>query len=490
MTGYPSRRLAAFSLAVLCLALPVSAQWSDDPSTNLVLSDRSGEQVQPKVVATPDGGAYVSWFDNSDGGYDVYLQRVDAAGVEQWAHNGILIADRGYSSTQDYGLAIDSAGNALLTYRDDQSAFERISANKVSPAGEPLWGPNGVQLTDIPDFIAAPAIAGTSDGGAVVAWTQDVNSVAQKLDASGTAQWGAGVVMAPGGSSLSVSDVQAADGGAAIVSMVHSGGGGGPRHIWSQKLASADGAPLWGASPLPIFDLAGGSLQFGNFPEFVADGSGGAIFAWYTSSPSLQCWVQRVSSAGVELFAHNGVETSTNGARLRTSPAASFGPATQETFIFWVESNGAQSQFGVYGQKLNAAGVRQWTDDGKELVALGSSQMSFIQNAAADDGALVSWIDSLTFGNDPIRGTRVDSDGDFVWTPSLRDLATDATSSSRLDGTLSASGFGIYAWSDGATGSADILAQNLNLDGSLGPNSIFADGFESGDTSAWSSVVP
>jgi hypothetical protein len=347
-----------------------------------------------------------------------------------------------------------------------------------------------VQLTDVPDFVAAPKIAGTTDGNVVVAWTQDVNTVAQKLDTSGSPLWGAGVTLTPSGSSLSASALHAADSGAAIVSMVHSVSGGGPRHIWAQKLASADGAPLWGAAPLAVYDAAGGSLQFGNFPDFVADGSGGAVFSWYTSSPSLQCRAQRVDSTGSELFAHNGVETSTNGARLRVSPAVSFAAADAETFVFWVESNSTQSQFGIYGQKLDSAGARQWSDEGKELVPLGTSQMSFVQNSVLADGALVAWIDSLAFGNDPIRGTRVDGDGNPVWSPPLTDLATSSTSSSRLAGTLGAFGFGIYAWSDGGTGSGDILAQNLNADGSLGPNSIFTDGFESGDTSAWSAVVP
>ena len=473
-------------VAVLCLASPASAQWSSDPGANLVLSDRSGEQVQPKVVATDDGGAYVSWFDNSGGGYDVYLQRLDVGGFEQWAHNGILVADRGFSSTQDYGLAVDTAGNALLTYRDDQGAFTQITAAKVSPAGALLWD---VQLTSVPDFVAAPKVAGTTDGHVVVAWTQDVNVVVQKLDSAGVAQWGAGVTIPPSGSFLSASDLRASDSGTAIVSMVHSVGPGGPRHIWAQKLASANGAPLWGANPLPVYDDPGGSLQFGNFPEFEADGSGGAVFSWYTSSPDLQCRAQRVSSAGVELFAHNGVETSTNATRRRVSPAVSFNAATEETFVFWVETNAGQSQFGVYGQKLDAVGSRQWTDDGKVLVPLGASQMSFIQNAVLGDGALVSWIDSINFGNDPIRGARVDAAGDFVWTPPLTDLATGATGSSRLASALSSAGFGVYVWSDGETGSADILAQNLNPDGSLGVPLIFADGFESGDATAWSSVV-
>ena len=56
------------------------AQWSEDPSQNLAVADRSGEQTQVKIHPTADGGAYVSWFDNSTGGYDVYLQRLDAGG--------------------------------------------------------------------------------------------------------------------------------------------------------------------------------------------------------------------------------------------------------------------------------------------------------------------------------------------------------------------------------------------------------------------------
>ena len=38
---------------------------------------------------------------------------------------------------------------------------------------------------------------------------------------------------------------------------------------------------------MKVFD--GGSLQFGEFPYFLSDGNGGAVFAWYSSSPSLQC---------------------------------------------------------------------------------------------------------------------------------------------------------------------------------------------------------
>lgn len=69
-------------------------------------------------------------------------------------------------------------------------------------------------------------------------------------------------------------------------------------------------------------------------------------------------------------------------------------------------------------------------------------------------------------------------------------VATAATDTSRLAAASSTAGFAIFAWSDGASGASDILAQNLNSDGTLGGVAIFLDGFESGDLSGWSSSVP
>jgi hypothetical protein len=133
-----------FALAVALVAAPARGQWSTDPASNLVIADRSGEQVQPRIVATPDGGFYISWFDNSAGGYDVYLQRLDISGTEQWAHNGVLVADRSFSSNQSYGLGVDTAGNALLAFRDDRGGGIEVTVTKVTPAGAMPWGAAGV----------------------------------------------------------------------------------------------------------------------------------------------------------------------------------------------------------------------------------------------------------------------------------------------------------------------------------------------------------
>ena len=171
--GHSDSRLVVSAAAFAMLfAVDVHAQWSSDPANNLVIADRSNEQVQPKLVATGDGGLYVSWFDNSAGGYDVYLQRLDAGGNEQWVHNGVLVADRDFSSTQDYGLDIDGDGNALLAFGyNDGGGVMQVVAQKVAPDGTLLWGDPGVFVSADADGANAPHITATGDGNIAVGWS-------------------------------------------------------------------------------------------------------------------------------------------------------------------------------------------------------------------------------------------------------------------------------------------------------------------------------
>jgi len=455
------------SLVLVLLSGLTSAQWSADAAANQFLSDQDGEQTQAKIVATGDGGFYVSWFDSDPGGspafgYDVYLQRLDERGEPQWAEDGVVIADRGFSSTTDYDLELASDGSALLTFRDDRFAGTQITATKVDTAGAQTWGATGVQLTNTGAFVASPKIARTSTGGAIVAWVQDSTTHVQGLDASGATVWGP-TVLAPPAGAVSPSDMHGSEGGGAILLLaVDTGGFGAPRNLYAQKFNEL-GAPQWGAGPVAIFDS--GSLQFGNFPTFVTDGAGGAVIGWYSSSPSLECFVQRVDSSGTELFAHNGVAASTNAAQLRVSPSVAFDATTGETYLFYSELNGAQSMSGVSGQKFDAAGARQWTNSGLTLQALSSNNTSFVASVATGSGAAVGWIDSVGFGQDQIVGARVSSAGALVG--GLKTLSSPASGKGRQVAARG-SDYTAFVWRDEREGTPDILAQNLWDNGQLG----------------------
>jgi hypothetical protein len=75
------------------------AQWSTNPAINLTVCDTTGEQALAKIGSTSDGGSYVSWFDNRNGSYAVYLQRLDPLGNKMWAPNGLLVSNNLQSSS-------------------------------------------------------------------------------------------------------------------------------------------------------------------------------------------------------------------------------------------------------------------------------------------------------------------------------------------------------------------------------------------------------
>ncbi len=452
------------------------AQWSSDPSKNLPLADNANgsDQVQPKVKPLPGKGWYVSWFDaNPDDpppvGYDVFFQRLNAAGLEQFKHDGSRVAKLSNSSTEDYGLDIDTSSNALLAFLDTrEGSNQQVTASKMSRTGKPLWGFKGVQVTNDQSFHAAPKIAGTSDGNVVVGWTSDSNVVLQKLDANGNPQWGAGIVFSESGSNYSLSDLHATDNGSVIVSWVRNQGFGSNSQLRANKISAA-GKLLWGSANVTIFDQ--GSLQFGNFPYFVPDGNGGAVFDWYTSSPALQVFAQHIRADGSEAFPHNGTPVSTNTANVRVSPAASYRASTDETFVFWTEEDSNQVFNGVSAQKLDGTGTRRWGPTGKVLVPLGNDQQIFVESVQIGTGALVFWVDQVGFGSATIQATRVDKTGKVIC--AQFPVSSIPSDKARLAADRTSDGLAAVAFEDDRLGNNGIYIQNVNNDCSLGQRSKF-----------------
>lgn len=442
------------------------AQWSNDAMLNLPVADAGGDQVQPKVIARPGGGYYLSWFDNRTAGYDVYLQLLDEAGVEQWAHNGVLVADRSFTSTQDYGLGVDTAGNALLAFRDDRFTGTQITAAKIDSSGALVWGTDGVQLTDTTAFVAAPEIVGTTDGESVVAWTHDSEVRLQRLDTSGATVWGSVATIADAlNRAFALADLQSSDGGSVIASAVFQPSGFmGPKHLYAQKFSSL-GANQWGATPLAVFD--GGSLQFGNFPDFVTDAAGGAAFAWYDTASGLKCFSQHVDSAGTESFPHNGAGV-TSTTREQVDPDVAYDPASSSTYVFWRERlPGAVPQYAMYAQRLDAIGAKQWGADGIAVQALTTTEVGSARLTLDGSDVMTFWIRSASAVAQTIVASKLSAAGSALWTPTQLEVATAASGKSRLFAEMGPNQ-AVLSWQDDRAGHDDVFVQNVNIDGTLG----------------------
>ena len=461
-------RCCIILVAGIALSSTAWAQWPSDPMLNLALADRLNDQVQPKLLPLSNGSWYLSWFDNNaDGhppfGYDVYVQALDAGGVQLAPHNGIRVADLGLSSTEDYGLSVDTAGNGLVAFLDDREGDnEQVTAAKISPKGMMVWGKLGVQLTNDENSNNSPRIAGTTDGDVVVAWSSNSNLVLQKLDPNGAPLWGSGVVLSDPKASYFVADLHATENGSVIVSWVRSAGFGSPQTLLATKISST-GAPAW-AAPANVFD--GGSLQFGEFPYFIPDGSGGAVFSWYSNSPTLQVYAQHILANGTEGFPHNGSVGSHNLNNVRVSPSVAYRQSTGETFLFWTEEDANQVLNGVSGQKFDSSGAQKWGSNGLTIVPLGSDQQLFVQTVQTGTGAQVFWVDEPNFDQDTMNAVRLDGSGNVTCSPFS--VSSVVSGKSRPAAAIGPSGLSAVVWQDDRTGDENIYLQNVNNNCSLG----------------------
>ncbi|MFK7759649.1 MAG: GC-type dockerin domain-anchored protein [Phycisphaerales bacterium] len=469
-------QLCTSTITILAALSPLSnAQWSDDSTMHQIVADGPGEQVQPKIVATTDGGCYISWF-SSDSGYDVRIQRLDSQGNPLWASSGVLVADRNFSSTQEYGLAIDTSDHAVLVFRDDRFGGTRITAQRIAPDGSTPWGPDGFQFGNGTDFVASPDIASTDDGSSVIGWINESETRLAKISDAGMTMWTT-TIADPGGESINLASMHRSDENTIIMSWVQFGTFFGPKNLYAQKISS-DGTEAW-PSRVAVFD--GGSLQFGNFPEFTPDTSGGAVFSWYDTAGPLNVFAQRLASDGSEMFPHNGVVVST-APRDRVAPEAAYDPATDSALIGWVELANNQGSSGIYAQRLDSTGARQWTDSGVELSPINSNSSGTVNVQMLEGNLVTMWIQnngSLT--SDQIQASALDPAGLPVWSAGTVNIASNFAQRSRLRSAVSTEGFIIAGWQIGDFGVADIETHNLNADGSLGTSSCAADLTGEGD---------
>ncbi len=470
-------RPSALALAAALVTTALPAQWSEDPYENQAVVTRPGDQAIPKAAATPDGGSWVAWFDNASGNYDVYLQRYDSKGHAVFPVGGMLVSGHAQSSSLvNWDLIADAAGAAVLAFTDTRAGGDLdVYLYKIGADGSFLWGANGVAASANADFEADPRLALASDGDVVVVWSFLGSPAAvrmQRYDAAGTALLAAGglTVASEAGRSPGFAEIAPSASGDVIVSWVRDiNFFTSVKHLRAQRFDAA-GAPQWPA-PVEVFDAH--NLPIAYAPQLLADGAGGAVLCWHASNPATNLfdgYVQRLSSAGAELYGHNGVPISSTGGRNHLSPTAAYVAATGDTVVYWNEKDSSQNLSGLYAQKIDAAGVRQWGSGGIELMSVSTSPVYPPSAVPVGDGAMafVTWAPTSTWGQDQLLAFRLDASGASPW-GGARDLCTRQSNKSvRHAVAQNASGEAVVYWEDERNGSDDVYGQNITADGERG----------------------
>jgi hypothetical protein len=480
-----SRRLSAAALlAALALAVPAHAQWSSNPATNLGIAVQPGDQAVPKIAANGDGSTWMAWFDNRAGSYAVYAQRLDAQGNATFAPGGLLVSANPQStSLVGWDISEDGAGGCVLVFTDTRSGPDLdVYAYRIDATGSFLWGPNGVTLSNNADGESNPEVALLSDGSFAFTWgrqpTPGPGAIhVQRLDPLGNPLFAADglQIVGAGTEKPGFSSIVAADNGGWIVGWVRDiSTFASPRHLYAQKFDAA-GNQLWnGGSPLIVYDF--NSLSIGYQFQVLSDEFGGAVFGWHrsTTAGNFDVLIQHLDYNGVEYYAHNGLNVCTTAATIELDPALAFIPSTGDTYVVFDKRNTGQSMWSLSVQRVQQAGQLPWGGDGIDLMPLDATQKSILRCLPFGDGALAFcfWQPSAASQNMDVVGFRLDRNGASLWSPAPLLVSTAPSTKLRVAACVDGSGIARLIWGDNRNaGGADMYAQNVNCEGTLGNTS-------------------
>jgi len=149
-------------------------------------------QDDPGIVTDGTGGAIIVWADYRNGDLDIFGQRVDRWGSDQWTSNGVPLCDEA-TNQNDCRVVTDGQRGILLVWTDARASSEDVYAQSVDCYGDRLWAADGVTVCTASGIQAYAEVVADGAGGVVVAWQDqrlgDGDIYAQRLDSSGSAVW-------------------------------------------------------------------------------------------------------------------------------------------------------------------------------------------------------------------------------------------------------------------------------------------------------------
>ena len=210
--------------------------------------------------------------------------------------------------------------------------------------------------------------------------------------------------------------------------------------------------------------IGGAGDQFGQL--CVSDGAGGAIYVWEDySTGDINLFAQRVSATGAVLWAPGGVPVCTQAGTQSYETACSDGSGG--IIIAWSDYRSLAGDADIYAQRINAAGVVQWTVNGVPLSVQPNDQV--YENICSDGagGAIVMWEDHRNSLRADIYGQRVNAAGTPQWLANGRQLAVSAAFFSLTDVHPVADGAGgaIFGYIDPGGSSGQVIGGRVNAAG-------------------------
>lgn len=454
----------------------VTAQWSNSSTTNnlIALAATSDYKNGQQVISDGAGGAIIVWYDDRNGLFnaDIFAQRINAAGVIQWATNGVAVSTVSASDQYLPNVVSDGAGGAIISWQDFRNGQNNpdIYAQRINASGVVQWTTNGVAICNAANEQFSASIVSDGAGGAILSWQDsrtplNTDIYAQRIDAAGAVQWTAdGVAISAASGTQSVPNIVADGAGGAIIAW-QDYRNGNVSDIYAQRINSG-GSVQWAADGIVVSSETGEQ----QFPSIVSDNNNGAIITWQDFRSGIaDIYAQRLDGLGTVQWPPSGVSICTATSYQYNPVIASDG--ANGAIITWYDvRNGNQD---IFAQRINAAGSIQWPVNGVAVSTTPETQTVPAIISDGSGGAIITWQDQRNgSGNNDVFAQKINASGAIQWANNGTAIG-NSNARDEYKPKLASDGAGgaIIAWNAydiPSYSKADIYAQKIDTNGILG----------------------
>ena len=271
------------------VAPPASKAWRT--ATLIEETDNAGGAYNPQVVIDTSGNALAVWQQFDGTTYSIFANRYSVG--SGWG-TAALIENDNTGGASDPQISIDANGNALAVWVQEGGPRRSIVANRYTAATN-SWGTATLIETDDTGNANVPQIAIDTSGNALAVWTQDdgtENSVFANRYTASNNTWGTAAVIETDnviGHSAGEPRIAIGADGNALAVWVQSDGT--RDNIWANRFIAGTG---WGTAVLIETNNTGSA----GAPQIALDASGNAIAVWQQSDGTRDnIWANRYTIA-------------------------------------------------------------------------------------------------------------------------------------------------------------------------------------------------
>jgi hypothetical protein len=362
-------------------------------------------------------------------------------------------------------IVSDGSGGAIITWPDNRSGNYNIYAQRIDASGVVQWTTDGAAISTAAGDQIAPTIVSDGSGGAIITWYDyrsgtNFDIYAQRIDNAGNVQWTLDGVAISTAANDQFSPTITSDGSGGAIITWHDYRSGTNNDIYAQRINSA-GVVQWTTDGVAISTAANDQFS----PTITSDGSGGAIITWYDyRSGNYDIYAQRINSAGVVQWTADGVAISTAADDQYYPTIVSDGSGG--AIITWEDYRSGPAD--IYAQRIDNAGNVQWTTDGAAISTAAGGQYNTKITDDGSGGAIITWEDYRSGTNYDTYAQRIDNAGNVQWTPDGVAISTAAGNQFSPTIVSDGSGGAIVTWEDHRSGTNfDIYAQRIDNAGNV-----------------------